>query len=201
MAWYAPTFDMGCNIHVPIIPGTPPNIHSDIYAMDYWLSRHIHDAGLHVNLSGATHVFIPSSMKKKAQLIRMHQDKMFIVNDFGPFCRFQRLGHYKNVRFLMMSPGDGGCRTNKVDIIAPHTVAWNDDPTEVKRKYRIFFRGHLPKPELYIHISMHFQSFVYLHYHLCTLFFSDCDESGINVYHYVHECIIPSIHVQSDASS
>jgi hypothetical protein len=146
MAWYAPTFGMGCNIHVPIIPGTPHDIHSDIYAMDYWLSRHIHEAGFHVNLSGATHVFIPSSMKKKAQLIRMHRDKTFIVNDFGPFCRFQRLGHYKNVRFLMMSPGDGGCRTNKVDIIAPHTVAWNDDTTEVKRKYRIFFRGHLPKP-------------------------------------------------------
>lgn len=146
MAWYAPKFGMGCNIHVPVIPATPRDIHSDIYAMDYWLTRHIHEAGFHLNLSGATHVFIPSSMKKKAQLIRMHQDKTFVVNDFGPFCRFQRLGQYKNVRFLMMSPGDGGCRTNKVDIIAPHTVAWNDDPTEVKRKYRIFFRGHLPKP-------------------------------------------------------
>ena len=146
MAWFAPTFGMGCAIHVPIVPSIPHDVYSDIYAMDYWLSQHIHDAGMHVNLSTATHVFIPSSMKKKAQLIRMHKDKIFIVNDFGPFCRFQRLGYYKNVRFLVMSPGDGGCRKNKKDIIAPHAVTWNDDTTQVKRKYRIFFRGHLPKP-------------------------------------------------------
>lgn len=146
MAWFAPTFGMGCSFHIPILPRAPHDVSSDIYAMDYWLSRHIHQAGFHVNLSTATHVFIPASMKKKSQFILMHKNKNFIVNDFGPFCRFQRLGHYKNVRFLMMSPGDGGCRINKVDIIAPHTVAWNHIETQVERKYRIFFSGHLPKP-------------------------------------------------------
>ena len=146
MAWFQPAFGTGCGLHVPIVPNQPSDVRSDIYALDYWMYHHIYHAGLHRNLSSATHVFIPSQMKKKAQLIRLYKDKTFIVNDFGPVCRFQHLGHHKNVRFLMMSPGDGACRRSEVDIISPHTVVSNDPTFAPRRIYRIFFYGHLPKP-------------------------------------------------------
>lgn len=146
MAWVRPSLGMGCAIHVPFIPNKPKSVNSDIYALDYWMYQHIHQSGMHRNLSSATHVFLPSSMKKKSKLVRLYKDKTFIINDFGPFCRFQHLRHYENVRFLLMSPGDGGCRDSKIDIISPHTVVLNDPTSQVERKYNTFFYGHLPKP-------------------------------------------------------
>ena len=146
LTWFKAQIGTECAIHVPTFVPKPQDVQADIYALDYWMYQHIHESGAHANLTTASHVFLPSSIKKKSLFIRMYKDKTFIVNDFGPFCRFQHLGHFRNTRFLLMSPGDGGCRKNDKDIIAPHTVVANDPISEVKRRYNIFFYGHLPKP-------------------------------------------------------
>lgn len=166
ISWMNPQRKWGCRIESSSFVERPSDLEQNIYAIDWWIDHHIRLHQAQPNETATTHIFVPSSHRRKSQFIRKHPEKIVIVNDFGPFCRFQKLGGFPNVRFIMMSPGNGGCRNDERDIVAPHTVlasqpiATHDEPA----KYDAFFYGHLSKPYIQPPISqLRYRIFSVLH--------------------------------------
>lgn len=153
-----------CRIGSASIPPPPTHAESDIYALDYWIYEYLYTSGRLLNVTSSSVVFVPASTRQKHRLIVSNKDKTFIVNDFGPFCRYQRLGEHANVRFILMSPGDGGCRKSKTDIISPHTVYGARTVETTERNNHLFFYGHLPKPYIKPGISeLRYRMYATLH--------------------------------------